>query len=169
MEKANDGAKAATIAAVAHWFREFDWHDDNLKWDGLDERVMTAWLDLGEPDDPHRPLIMLVRYAPNIIVKPHAHASDYASLVVDGDVVVTGRQHRVGSIRLVAAGTVYGPLVAGESGTTLIDVFTDRNGLFPVWAKRNEADRERLDRLDDYLHRRLANLTGRPPLKSGRS
>ena len=155
------------VGAAAHWFRNLDWRDDALGWDGLDDRVTTAWLDIGEPDDPHRPLVMVVRYAPGITVNPHSHASDYASLVVEGDVVITGRLHDVGSIRLVAAGTVYGPLVAGERGTTLIDVFTDRNGLFPLWAREEGAERERHKKLEDYLHQRLAKLEGRPPLRTG--
>lgn len=156
----------SNAVAAAHWFRNVDWHDDALGWDGLDDRVTTAWLDIGDPGDPHRPLVMVVRYAPGITVKPHSHASDYASLVVEGDVVITGQLHGVGSIRLVAARTVYGPLVTGDRGTTLIDVFTDRNGLFPLWAKEEGAERERHEQLEHYLQQRLARLEGRPPLRA---
>ena len=61
---------------VAHWFRDAAWDDESLEWDGFDDRVRTAWVDLGDPDDPSRPLVMFVRYAPGITVRPHAHASD---------------------------------------------------------------------------------------------
>ena len=36
---------------------------------------------------------------------------------------VTRRNHEVGSIRVVNQGTVYGPLIAGPDGCTVIDVF----------------------------------------------
>lgn len=147
---------------VAHWFLDTAWDDPSLDWDGYDERVQTAWLDMGDPDDPQRPLVMLIRYAPNIEVRPHAHACDYTSIVVEGEVTVSGRKHGVGTVRVVAAGTTYGPLIAGPEGTRLIDVFTDRNGLFPVWAKVDDTNRERLAALQDHLETRLAALQPRP-------
>jgi len=147
---------------VAHWFRDAAWDDDSLEWDGFDERVRTAWVDVGAPDDPHRPLVMFVRYSPGITVRPHAHASDYVSMVLEGEVTVTGRRHGVGSVRTVAAGTTYGPLVAGPEGTLLVDIFSDRNGLFPQWAKVDEDARERLAALERYNRERLAALRPRP-------
>src|SRR5437763_1128346 len=115
------------MKTATHWFKETAWDDESLEWDGFDDRVSSAWLDMGDPDDPDRPLVMLVRYAPNITLAPHAHASDYSSIVVQGEVTVSGRLHTVGSLRIVAAGTTYGPLVAGPEGTTIIDTFASRN------------------------------------------
>jgi hypothetical protein len=126
--------------------------------------VSSAWLDMGDPDDPDRPLVMLVRYAPNITLAPHSHATDYSSVVVQGEVTVSGRRHTVGSMRIVAAGTTYGPLVAGPEGTTIIDTFASRNGLFPLYAKIDDTNRARLDALKEYLEARLAALQPRPRL-----
>ena len=67
--------------------------------------MRTGWVDIGDPDDPARPLVMFVRCAPPITVQPHLHASDYQSMVLEGEVTVTGRHHADGSVRRVAAGT----------------------------------------------------------------
>jgi hypothetical protein len=149
-----------------HWSSEAQWNDDTLEWGGLDDRVRSAWLDLGDPVDPNRPLLMFVRYAPGIVVKPHSHGSDYSSMVLQGEVKITGRSHAVGSIRLVSAGTVYGPLVAGPEGTTLLDIFSRRDGALPIWAKPSLEDRDRLEALDRYLRARLEAVEARPRLRA---
>jgi len=144
-----------------HWSLLTQWDDDRLDWQGLDDRVQSALVDFGDPADPQRPVVMFVRYAPGITVRPHAHDADYCSIVVQGEVEVTRERHTVGSVRFVSAGTTYGPLVAGPEGTTLIDVFADRNGIFPRWAKVADDERERLQRLDRWLQDRLDRLTPR--------
>ena len=68
-------------------------------------------------------LMLIVKYDAGARIGPHFHHSDYASIVVEGSIEVTRRNHDVGSIRVVNAGTVYGPLVAGPEGCTVIDVF----------------------------------------------
>jgi hypothetical protein len=148
------------MATVARWFLDSAGDDPDLEWGGLDERVQSAGLDTGDPDDPDRPLDMIIRYASGITAQPHSHESDSTSLVA-GEVEVTGR-HGPGSPRLVARATVYGPLVAGPEGTTIILTFTNRNGLFPEWAKRSDADDERRRSLRQYLARRLARVEPRP-------
>lgn len=141
-----------------HWQFMTRWDDPTLDWQG-DHRVRSAIIDLGDPDDPDRPLVAVIEYAPNITVRPHTHPSDYCSIVVRGSVEVTRQQHGVGSIRFVKAGTVYGPLVAGPEGTTLIDIFADRNGYVADWGKvDDEADRERLAQVNRNIRARLDAL-----------
>ncbi len=149
------------MSTHVHWQFHTRWDDPDLDWQG-DDRVLTALVDLGDDEDGARPLVAFVRYAPGITVKPHAHASDYCSIVVQGSVEVTRRVHETGSVRFVSAGTVYGPLVAGTEGTTLIDVFTDREGIFPLWVKVEEAERDRLARNEQMLRSRLERLSERP-------
>ena len=67
--------------------------------------------------------VVVVEYVPGAEVLPHSHPVDYVSIVVKGSMRITRRQHEVGSIRLVKAGTTYGPLEAGPEGCTVIDVF----------------------------------------------
>lgn len=66
---------------------------------------------------------VMVEYAPGAVVPVHYHPSDYLSVVVDGSVEVTRKLHEVGSVRIVKAGTAYGPLKVGETGCTVIDIF----------------------------------------------
>ena len=66
---------------------------------------------------------VLVRYEPGSEVPVHFHPSDYCSIVVDGSIEITRRVHEAGSVRVVKAGTAYGPLRVGVQGCTVIDIF----------------------------------------------
>ena len=77
---------------------------------GADERGTTAYMSV-------------VRYEPNARIEAHYHHCDYCSVVVEGWIEVTRKRHDVGSVRVVKAGTVYGPLIAGPEGCTVIDTF----------------------------------------------
>ena len=69
--------------------------------------------------------------------------------------------HRVGSVRFVAAGTVYGPLIAGPEGTTLIDVFADRDGVIPNYGNVGGAEQARAARVREMFLARLDALPSR--------
>jgi mannose-6-phosphate isomerase-like protein (cupin superfamily) len=91
-------------------------------------------------DDEHGPLVAIVEYAPGVRLGVHHHDSDYCSIVVAGEVEITRRMEQVGSIRLVRAGTAYGPLVVGPEGCTVVEIFEDRTTFTkPVYLK--EVDR----------------------------
>jgi anti-sigma factor ChrR (cupin superfamily) len=83
-----------------------------------------AAFPLGDGDDD--PLVVVVEYAPGVRIGVHSHGSDYWSMVTKGSVEVTRRIELPGSIRLVRAGTAYGPLVVGDEGATVVEVFADR-------------------------------------------
>ena len=91
-------------------------------------------------DDEHGPLIALVEYAANSRVGVHTHASDYFSLVIEGEIEITRRLETKGSIRHVRADTAYGPLVVGPEGCTVLEVFEDRT-TFTAPAYLKESDR----------------------------
>lgn len=78
-------------------------------------------------DGEHDPVVSLVEYAPNVRIGVHYHDSDYFSMVLTGEIEITRRLEQPGSIRLVRAGTAYGPLVAGPEGCTVLEVFADRS------------------------------------------
>jgi hypothetical protein len=67
--------------------------------------------------------MLVVKYSPGSVVKPHYHHADYCSIVVEGSIEVTRHHEGVGTMRIVNAGTVYGPLVAGPEGCTVVEVF----------------------------------------------
>ena len=94
---------------------------------------MTDWVEVPEQKLRYKPLnfgsdgdetmALLVRYDPGSEVPVHHHPSDYCSVVVEGSIEVTRKVHEVGSVRIVKAGTAYGPLKVGDSGCTVIDIF----------------------------------------------
>lgn len=67
--------------------------------------------------------VLVVRYDPNCVIGVHYHKCDYCSVVVEGSIEISHVRHAVGSMRFVKAGTVYGPLIAGPDGCTMIDIF----------------------------------------------
>lgn len=77
-------------------------------------------------DDAAAPLIIRAEFPPGYTVGPHTHDNDYVEVILEGSQCVTRRWYHPGHIRRVKAGTVYGPLVAGPDGATVLIVF--RNG-----------------------------------------
>jgi anti-sigma factor ChrR (cupin superfamily) len=74
----------------------------------------------------HDPVVVIVEYAPGTVIGVHHHRSDYYSMVLFGSMEVTRRAENPGSIRHVRAETAYGPLVIGDEGCTVLEVFADR-------------------------------------------
>jgi len=99
------------------WDEPGEWIVDPVK------RLKHCAIPLGVDERGAATLMLIVKYEAGSHVDPHFHHSDYASIVVDGSIEVTRRNHEVGSIRVVNAGTVYGPLVAGPDGCTVVEVF----------------------------------------------
>ncbi|HEY7106713.1 MAG TPA: hypothetical protein VH986_09945 [Acidimicrobiia bacterium] len=103
--------------------RDFSW-DDPGDWT-YDAAQHLAYHLFGVGTDERGSVarVMIVKYDPGARVEPHYHDCDYCSIVVEGSMQITRRVHGVRSVRVVNAGTVYGPLVAGPDGCTVIDVF----------------------------------------------
>jgi quercetin dioxygenase-like cupin family protein len=99
----------------------YTWKDTEDWVDVPELRLRYKSLPFGSEGEETR--AVLVRYDPGSEVPVHHHPSDYCSLVVEGSVEVTRKLHEVGSVRIVKAGTAYGPLKIGESGCTVIDIF----------------------------------------------
>lgn len=106
--------------------------------------VVTSWHELesgGPPDQPGvtvcrffvgtdedddgRPAVLKVHFPAGTEVAAHTHDTDYAEVILQGSQQVTRRWYREGDIRIVKAGTVYGPLVAGPEGATVLFIFKD--------------------------------------------
>lgn len=97
----------------------------------------AALVDIGDED--HRPLVAMVDYAPGTEVPVHYHGTDYCSIVVEGEIEITRKMHRPGSIRVVRKGTAYGPLKIGPQGCKVIDIFADRTGIAATFLNTDEA------------------------------
>lgn len=99
------------------WLEPGEWTQNDL----LDLRSVGHLI--GDRDKGDSVLVAVVDYAPHAEVPAHSHLVDYISVVVRGSIEVTKRQEGVGSIRIVRAGTGYGPLKAGPEGCTAVDIF----------------------------------------------
>jgi quercetin dioxygenase-like cupin family protein len=82
--------------------------------------VVNARLTVGS--DPESPSIWRTVFPPGCTVSPHTHDCDYAEIVLEGSQVVGRDLYEAGDIRVVKAGTVYGPLTAGPNGATVLVV-----------------------------------------------
>jgi hypothetical protein len=81
---------------------------------------------IGDDDDPSAPRVFRGVFPPGCRLEAHSHVCDYAEIILEGSQKVGRRWYRQGDVRIVRAGTVYGPLVAGPDGATVMVVF--RNG-----------------------------------------
>ena len=105
----------------------------------LDTLLGEAFLiDIGDADNPRRPVVGIIRYAPGAEVPVHRHDTDYVSIVIDGEIEVTRKRHDVGAVRVVKGGTAYGPLKAGPDGCRVIEVFADRSGIMATFLGDDE-------------------------------
>jgi hypothetical protein len=89
----------------------------------LRDGIMTSMFRVGVPGDPDAPTVFRTYFPPNTFVEPHTHACDYAEVVLEGSQQVTRKWYYPGDIRIAKAGTVYGPLLAGPEGATVLLIF----------------------------------------------
>jgi hypothetical protein len=143
-----------------------NWRDptDRLHPPGYGDAGFQSVHALGrEADDP---AVVIVKYPPGRVIPVHAHDTDYCSVVVEGSVEVTRRVERVGDIRVVRAGTAYGPLVVGPEGCTVIDIFASRAGIPANFVRAEDRARAGGPPLQEYLAlvaRTLADASAADP------
>jgi hypothetical protein len=111
-----DGPNRAKFQAATSWQELFT---------ELSDGMTTSTFRVGVPEDPDAPTIFRTYFPPNFEVPPHTHACDYAEVILEGSQQVTRKWHYPGDIRIVKAGTAYGPLVAGPEGATVLLIFRD--------------------------------------------
>jgi hypothetical protein len=103
-------------------------------------RVST--IPIGDQTGSSSPVAFHAVWPPHCQVAPHTHAADYCEIILAGSQKVSGKWFNAGDVRVVTAGTRYGPLVAGPDGCTLLIIFPKGEWLpIPV----REANVEGLD------------------------
>lgn len=70
--------------------------------------------------------VLYTRYDPGLVVERHSHAGDEVIHVLEGAVVIGDVPCPAGATIVLRKGTPFGPLVAGEEGTVLFEVFIGR-------------------------------------------
>ena len=94
---------------------------DNLA-EELPNGIQMGWLQIG-PEGSDAPVIGYSKWPPGRTVPPHTHSSDYVEIILEGSQRIGKTWHKAGDVRMVKAGTGYGPLTAGPEGVTFLVVF----------------------------------------------
>ena len=100
---------------------------DGLGWTDYEGGARTSQFVLGDPDDPNAPVIFRGLFPAGYRVEPHHHVTDYAEILLEGSQQITNHWHRAGDVRIVKAGTGYGPLITGPEGCETIVVFRNQD------------------------------------------
>lgn len=96
-----------------------------MEWrDGSEPGVRYARFRMDDAD-PASPSIVLSKFGPGATVSPHTHDTNYFEYIIEGDQMVGKTRFGPGDVRLVKAGTGYGPIVVGPDGCTVLIVFQD--------------------------------------------
>lgn len=121
--------------AQRHGRMETTW--DQLGWTTTPSGSKYSKLVMGVTEgDPH---IFHVEFPPGARVAAHHHESDYVEVIVRGRQRIGRAWHEEGSVRFVSAKQVYGPILTGDDGATVLLVF--RDGRWPAVPARS-GDRE---------------------------
>jgi hypothetical protein len=133
-----------------HWQRSTSWA--RLGFVELPDGSRVSSVRVGEEDDPDSPLLLMMSFPPNGRIPVHSHQTDYAEVILEGAQYVGRRLHQAGDVRIVKAGTAYGPLVAGPEGARVLVIFRDSR-----WrgqpTQSSEAEELRRDILARFIDR----------------
>lgn len=126
---------------------------DQLGWVELPDGSRVSSLRVGENGDPTAPVVLRMELPPGASVGVHSHDTDYVEIILEGSQLVTRRLHKAGDVRIVKAGTSYGPLVAGPDGATVLVIFRDGR-----WRGRpgrsSHGEDERREILERFIEKR---------------
>jgi hypothetical protein len=70
-----------------------------------------------------RRMVVLGRYDPHVVIERHGHASDHLVYVLEGDLMVGDRHCPPGTLIVLEFGATFGPLIAGDNGALLFEVW----------------------------------------------
>lgn len=94
---------------------------------GSSDGIQYARLLMDE-DDKSSPLVILSKFQAGEVVEPHTHGTNYFEYVLEGQQTVGKVTFGKGDMRLVKAGTGYGPIMIGAEGCTVLIVFQEASG-----------------------------------------
>lgn len=76
-----------------------------------------------DQDNPQAPMVIMSRFEPGARVGAHTHDTNYFEYIIEGEQSVGKVRFGKGDVRLVNAGTGYGPITVGPNGCTVLIVF----------------------------------------------
>ena len=69
-------------------------------------------------------MVVLGRYDPHVVIERHGHRSDHLVYVLEGELRVGDRVCPPGTLVVLEVGAQFGPLIAGDAGALLFEVWT---------------------------------------------
>jgi hypothetical protein len=89
-------------------------------------------------------MVVLGRYDAHVVIERHGHRSNHLVYVLEGDLAIGDRPCPAGTLIVLELGAVFGPLIAGEKGALLLEVWmgdpgtvpADREGYFELLRQR---------------------------------
>jgi anti-sigma factor ChrR (cupin superfamily) len=94
--------------------------------DWRDNGVQLARIDVGDADDPGRPLVFHTTFPPGFVSEAQTHGGHHVQIVLEGSLEVDGQIYGPGAVRRVPPSVADGPLVAGPEGVTMLTVLGDQ-------------------------------------------
>jgi hypothetical protein len=82
---------------------------------------------LGDEHDEGAPQVYWAKDPPDITWDAQSHGADFVMFYLEGSQKVGDTWYGAGDVRVVKAGTVYGPITAGPEGSTVLLVFASAN------------------------------------------
>ncbi len=118
-------------AMVVTHLDDVDWIEALPQYQG-DQRLAIHLKVLVSREDR---LVSYTRYDPGLVVEPHWHDGDEVIYVLEGEMTIRGRRCPAGSAILLRRGTPTGPIVAGDDGAVILEVFFGTNAGAPVFVE----------------------------------
>jgi hypothetical protein len=84
-------------------------------------------------------IVTYTRYDAGLVVAPHRHEGVEIICVLEGAMRVGEVDCEQGTLIILDAESIIGPIVAGDSGTVLLEIFEGRDSWLPRLAPSNEA------------------------------
>ena len=73
-------------------------------------------------------VVVHTRYDPGLVIEKHSHLADEVIFVLEGEIGVGDRRCAAGTALVLERGTPFGPVIAGERGAVLLEVFSGEPG-----------------------------------------
>jgi len=68
-------------------------------------------------------MVVLGRYDPRVVIERHGHKSNHLVYVLEGELLVGDRGCPAGTLIVLEVGATFGPLIAGDEGALLFEVW----------------------------------------------
>ena len=99
------------------------WKRGQVHADGREVRVLQRVLER----TPGR-TTMLTRYEPGLVLRQHTHSCDQITHLVEGEFMSGDTLCKAPAVLVLPKGALFGPVVTGPEGATLLEVFLGAAG-----------------------------------------